>query len=570
MNTASNKPLGRFEVMDVNGRRFSLHRILNSIMEYNNLEVLDDLNEESIQKVYDAIAEEASEAEGSILPFGFGANNKVSLNSTIRKAYYNLSKYLSNRSIREANNRNSNINQQLIQPVLQVNPVGTNTSAVDNNSGTTQGTAGTTVMNVNSSNAATEPNKSRVVQNNTSATTNAKRTIRKSVQGVPNSDASKLRSIPTYERSQELLGGYNINRSLYGQPFKLDGKQNSGLSNIINPYRLLNDDKLSIKAPPLFQEGPTAAEKYIRLPGSESSMPDYSSVLKVPKIRTPFTEVASIEDMRKTLAPAMSLNVPKYKIINGQIIGVDPASESKSSAQGNSTNGNATPPTTPPKGFINGVGGVINSLGKAMPTLGDMMAGYGVFKGMNDAKRLTLEERATDVPNENPYLKFGQQGLQELSKQEDLINRGADRQSMMLRNNEVSLNDSIRNSTRGMNTQRALMQANNANTFNQQLSIDQNRDNAYQNLLGQRASMLNQIDQMAMQGEAQKDLANRQDRGAFYSNLSKNEMDIATGLQHLGGMLNKNKLNMVNANLIRQLSQYGFEIDKDGNLKKSK
>lgn len=214
------------------------------------------------------------------------------------------------------------------------------------------------------------------------------------------------------------------------------------------------------------------------------------------------------------------------------------------------------------------LGQLFRSTGKAMPTLGDMLAAYGTFKGMNDAKALTLQERATSTPNINHYKDFGKQGLYELNKNEALINQSANRMNAQVSSAEATANSAIRNSARGINTHRALMQQQHANATNQRLGIENSRSQQLSQLYGQRSNLLNQIDQMVMQGEAQRDLADRQDRGTFYSNLSQNEMDIARGIQHLGGMINHNTQNNTMMNLMAKLSQYGFELDRYGNLTK--
>jgi len=83
-------------------------------------------------------------------------------------------------------------------------------------------------------------------------------------------------------------------------------------------------------------------------------------------------------------------------------------------------------------------------------------------------------------------------------------------------------------------------------------------------IMAQKAQMENQQDQVVMQGEQNRDLADRQDRDNFFTQMAQ---DIATkgqGLQETGYDINKIKERNVIDNLLKQLSKYGISVDSSG------
>ena len=117
-----------------------------------------------------------------------------------------------------------------------------------------------------------------------------------------------------------------------------------------------------------------------------------------------------------------------------------------------------------------------------------------------------------------------------------------------------------RNQARSVNTQRAMdlmgyMGMNQANrdiqdSFSQQMM----------QLKSQQAQLENVQDQYVMQGEYLRDLADRQDKAAYYQNLADNFVNAANALQSAGINVNQTKLNQDMMSLLPQLSEYGLGI----------
>jgi len=223
---------------------------------------------------------------------------------------------------------------------------------------------------------------------------------------------------------------------------------------------------------------------------------------------------------------------------------------------------------TPPKhGTIQNI---LSAVNKYLPTMGDALSAYGAYKGMKDAQRYTLENRATDTPNINPYAEYGARSLAENDNSFAYLQRMRANAKDNLQRQSINAVNQISNNTLSNGTRQALLATNYADTLKGINDMNNSVNTQEMSLMDRRSALLQDIDRMVMQGEAQRDLADRQDKDAFYTNLSRNATDYAAGLQHLGGMFNRHQENITNNNLLAQLSQYGFTLDpKTGLLRKA-
>ncbi|MDB4285889.1 hypothetical protein N9933_01145 [bacterium] len=203
-------------------------------------------------------------------------------------------------------------------------------------------------------------------------------------------------------------------------------------------------------------------------------------------------------------------------------------------------------------------------------TVGDSVGIAGTLISTFGPLLNTKKNRAGDTPNINYFENFGEEGLATQTSAEGYVEDQKDRALQDLELAGTSAKRRTRNSARGINSQRAMDLATDQNINKAQGDIYNNTSNIMMKLLGQKAGMQNLRDQMKMTGEGQKDTADRQDRDAFFTNLSSNISDMGYGLQKSGGNLNEVKRRDVMQNLLNQLSAYGYYIDKKGNLKSSK
>lgn len=189
--------------------------------------------------------------------------------------------------------------------------------------------------------------------------------------------------------------------------------------------------------------------------------------------------------------------------------------------------------------------------GDSIGLTGDLISTFGPFLN-------TLKNRSQDIPNINPFLLYGERGLQTLNDTKEYVNQVRDEK---LKDLELSRNSAIkrgRNSARGVNTMRALDIANDMNFNNTSSDVRNQFAQQMMNILSQQAQMQNNQDQVVMQGEAIRDLSDRQDNDNFYTQKGRDIANIGYGLQNIGGRFNKFKSREDNLLMINQMKQMGL------------
>lgn len=192
--------------------------------------------------------------------------------------------------------------------------------------------------------------------------------------------------------------------------------------------------------------------------------------------------------------------------------------------------------------------------GDLMGLAGNLFGGVGPMMG-------TFLNRMETPKNVNFFREFGAEGLRAMQEAQALAAINRDKQLGDIKLGEEASRQRGRNSARGVNTLRALdiaadMGANQAqnqayNAYAQQMM----------QLLGQKAQMENQQDQMVMQGETARDLADRQDIDNFYTNLTQNLASQSELMQKTGRDLNVAQRNRDILKLAPMYSQYGIGIE---------
>ena len=150
----------------------------------------------------------------------------------------------------------------------------------------------------------------------------------------------------------------------------------------------------------------------------------------------------------------------------------------------------------------------------------------------------TLENRATDTPNVNAYKNYGKEGLQKLSESETYLRQLTDEALKTLETSRESITSSNRNSARGVNTKRALDLAAYSDINKRQSNVYGNFAQNMMNLISQEAQMKNQQDQIVMQGEQARDLADRADKDAFYTAKGQGLANIGATTAMVGKQFN--------------------------------
>ena len=199
-----------------------------------------------------------------------------------------------------------------------------------------------------------------------------------------------------------------------------------------------------------------------------------------------------------------------------------------------------------------------------LPGVGDAMSIYGNMYQSDKIMDTIMENRNGDTPNINAFKDYGQDGLRKMDESKQYL-KG--QEANALKDLELSRTAGIkrgRNSARGVNTMRALDIATDMGINAEQSKIFNNTASGMINILGQESQLENDQDRMVMTGEQGKDLADRQDRDNFYSQLITGHKNKGQAISQTGKDLNDIKLNKVKSKLTNDLND-AYDIDENGN-----
>lgn len=174
-------------------------------------------------------------------------------------------------------------------------------------------------------------------------------------------------------------------------------------------------------------------------------------------------------------------------------------------------------------------------------SFGDILGAAGNLYQSVSPYLNTLRSRSEDEPNVNAYRGFGEDALK---SNEEALNYAQGILDNMLQDIELSstaARKNLRNSSTGINTTRALDIATEGNKTRAQREAYNQFAQMVMNNLQQRAQLENVQDQMVMRGEEAKDLANRQDRDIYRTNIGQDKVNIGRGITEMGKFLNKSK-----------------------------
>jgi len=203
-------------------------------------------------------------------------------------------------------------------------------------------------------------------------------------------------------------------------------------------------------------------------------------------------------------------------------------------------------------------------------TLGDAMGMLNTFKAGKSSLSNTEASRASDTANINAFEGYGQDGLDTLKQSEAYIGGQQDRALQDLNQSRSRMMNQNRKTARGVNQMRALDLAADAKTVDAKIDVYDNFSKNMMGLLSQRAGFENTQDQMVMQGEKERDLNDRMDKDAYYTQRGQDLQTQSTANQQLAKMMNQRKYNQDSLNAINATNadvKYinGKFVDKNGN-----
>lgn len=186
-------------------------------------------------------------------------------------------------------------------------------------------------------------------------------------------------------------------------------------------------------------------------------------------------------------------------------------------------------------------------------TAGDMVGLFGQLYSTFKPMENTRANRAGDTPNINPFLNYGKDALAKMDQSKEYVKQVRDEQNKDLELSRTSAIKRGRNSARGINTLRALDLAADANANNTKSQIFNQFAQAMQQIYGQEATLENDQDAKVMQGEYMRDLADRQDRDNYFTQMAQDIATKGAGLQHIGKSFNQIKSRNVTNNVLDSL-----------------
>ena len=198
-------------------------------------------------------------------------------------------------------------------------------------------------------------------------------------------------------------------------------------------------------------------------------------------------------------------------------------------------------------------------------TIGDVLGMAGNFYQADKIMKTIEANRAGDTPNINAFKDYGKKGLDTLDKTKEYVNQIRDEK---LKDLELSRTGSIKrnqNSTRSVNTLRALNLATDAGVNNQKDEMYNTFAQQMMSILGQQTGMENQKDQVVMQGEDTRDDRDRQDRDNYFSQLITGYKNKGQVMSETGRNLNQIKSNEVGLKAVNNMTNY-VQDDGNGNI----
>ena len=205
------------------------------------------------------------------------------------------------------------------------------------------------------------------------------------------------------------------------------------------------------------------------------------------------------------------------------------------------------------------------SLGSALGamTRGDRMGNLGTLAGGFGPLLNTIINRATDTPNINSYLNFGKDQINYLEAQKGMLGINRDKALADMGLASDTARKRARNSARGVNQQIALDQLAGAQKQKSIADIQANYWNQLAGINTQVGAAKTQRDRMVMAGEQARDLADRQDKDNFSTQLGSDITNLGTMYQKLGKDMNTRQTQKEELEIINMMSKHGVQAKRN-------
>ena len=200
------------------------------------------------------------------------------------------------------------------------------------------------------------------------------------------------------------------------------------------------------------------------------------------------------------------------------------------------------------------------------PTGGDIVGTIGNLMQANNPRKLTLANRAGDQPNVNAFKNYGKNALSKLDQAKGSLQGNLDSALLDIDKSAQAATRTNSNGARSINTARALNLATQSVAQDAKAKANVEYANMLTQMLTGEAAMLNDIDARVMTGDQNANEADRMDRDAFFTQLSKDEVAKGQAISGVGKNMNALKEREYNQNLLDAMFDYSKVNLKSGKM----
>ena len=214
--------------------------------------------------------------------------------------------------------------------------------------------------------------------------------------------------------------------------------------------------------------------------------------------------------------------------------------------------------------FLSGLLEYFQSAGS--PTGGDIIGTIGNLMQANNPRKLTLANRAGDQPNVNAFENYGKNALAKLDQAKGSLQGNLDSALLDIDKSAQAATKTNSNGARSINTARALNLATQSVAQDAKAKANVEYANMLTQMMSEEAGMLNDIDARVMTGDQNANEADRMDRDAFFTQLSKDEVARGQAVSGVGKNMNALKEREYNQNLLDAMFDYSKVNLKSGKM----
>ena len=200
------------------------------------------------------------------------------------------------------------------------------------------------------------------------------------------------------------------------------------------------------------------------------------------------------------------------------------------------------------------------------PTGGDIVGTIGNLMQADNPRKLTLANRAGDQPNVNAFKNYGKNALAKLDQAKGSLQGNLDSALLDIDKSAQAATKTNSNGARSINTARALNLATQSVAQDAKAKANVEYANMLTQMLTGEAAMLNDIDARVMTGDQNANEADRMDRDAFFTQLSKDEVAKGQAISGVGKNMNALKEREYNQNMLDAMFDYSKVNLKSGKV----